>query len=76
MAYKPQTKKEMTGELKTILTAMAEIAGPCGCKDIAEKTGLESKAISCQLKSLKTNGYIDSPVRCKYSITAEGKAAL
>lgn len=76
MACKCKSNEGMTEEQKKILAAMAEINGPCACKDIAEKTGLESKSISCRLKSLKTKGYIDSPARCKYEITVEGKKAL
>ncbi|MBI4791845.1 MAG: MarR family transcriptional regulator [Deltaproteobacteria bacterium] len=55
---------------------MAAINGPCGCKEIAAATGIDSKSLSCRLKSLKTKGYIDSPARCRYEITPEGKAVL
>lgn len=66
----------LTEEQQKILAAMAEIDGPCATKDIAAATGLESKSISCRLKSLKTKGYIASPARCRYEITAGGKSAL
>ncbi|MFH1215051.1 MAG: hypothetical protein V1706_00970 [Pseudomonadota bacterium] len=76
MACACKTTEGIDGELKKILVVMAEINGPCGCKEISEKTGMESKTVNCKLKSLKTNGYIDSPARCKYAITDAGKAAL
>ncbi|MDA3972017.1 MAG: MarR family winged helix-turn-helix transcriptional regulator [Desulfobulbaceae bacterium] len=67
--------KGLTDEQKKILAAMAGQTGPSGCKDIAAATGLESKSVSCKLTALKKKGYISSPVRCKYEITEEGRAA-
>lgn len=68
--------KPLTGEQKQILEAMAESAEPCGSKDIAAATGLESKAISCRITAMKKKGLVDSPVRCKYVITDDGRSAL
>ncbi len=68
-------KKGLTDEQKKILAAMASQTEPCGCKDIAEATGMESKSLSCKLTALKKKGYISSPVRCKYAITEEGRGA-
>ena len=70
------TNEGLSTEHHKILTAMAEQKDPCGCKDIAQASGMESKSVSCKLKSLKTKGYIDSPARCKYAITEAGKTAL
>ncbi|PLX50316.1 MAG: hypothetical protein C0613_04525 [Desulfobulbaceae bacterium] len=69
-------KKGLSDEHKKILAAMAEMHEPSACKDIAAAVGMESKSVSCKLTSLKKKGYIDSPVRCKYTITADGQAAL
>jgi predicted transcriptional regulator len=66
----------LSDEQKKILTAMAVMSEPAAGKEIAAAVGMESKAVSCTLTGLKNKGYIDSPVRCKYAITAEGKAAL
>ncbi|MDH5299138.1 MAG: hypothetical protein OEV91_08980 [Desulfobulbaceae bacterium] len=66
---------ELTGEQKQILAAMATRTEPCGCKEIAEASGMESKAVSCKLTALKNQGYVESPARCKYAITAAGRAA-
>ncbi|MBU0680516.1 MAG: MarR family transcriptional regulator [Proteobacteria bacterium] len=55
---------------------MVGMSEPAAGKEIAAAVGMESKAVSCKLTGLKNKGYIDSPVRCKYAITAEGKAAL
>lgn len=66
----------LTAEQQKILASLAATAEPCGCKDIAEQSGMSSQAVNCKLKSLKTQGYVDSPIRCKYSITPAGKNAL
>lgn len=68
--------KTLTDEQKQILEAMAGSQAPCGSKEIAAATGLDSKAISCQITAMKKKGLVDSPVRCKYGITEDGKAAL
>lgn len=69
-------KKGLTEEQKQILVEMAKMSDPCASKDIAAATGLESKSVSCRLTSLKKKGYISSPARCRYEITAEGKAQI
>ena len=61
---------------KEVLEAMNNCDGPCGSKDIAAATSLEAKKVSCQITALKKKGYVESPVRCKYTITGEGKTAL
>lgn len=66
----------LNDEQRKVLEAMAKSDSPCGSKDIAAATGLEAKAVSCKITALKKKGYVDSPVRCKYAITGEGKAAL
>lgn len=68
--------KESGGESQKVLEALAKCAGPCGSKDITEATGLDKKIVTSQLTALKKQGLVDSPVRCKYGITAEGKASL
>lgn len=68
--------KPLTQEQKQILEAMADSQEPCGSKDIAAATGLETKAISCRITALKKKGLVESPVRCKYAITEDGKSAL
>ncbi|MCK5069105.1 MAG: transcriptional repressor [Desulfocapsa sp.] len=71
------TKKgALSDEQKQVLEAMNKCDGPCGSKDIAAATGLETKQVSCRITALKKKGYVDSPVRCKYGITGEGKTAL
>lgn len=70
------TAKELSSEHKQVLEALAKNDGPCGNKDIAEATGLDKKVVSSQITALKKQGLVDSPVRCRYGITAEGQAAL
>ncbi|MDH3392485.1 MAG: hypothetical protein OEL66_00635 [Desulfobulbaceae bacterium] len=69
-------KSELTDEQKKILTTMAGQTEPCACKEIAAASGMESKAVSCKLTALKNKGYIESPARCKYTITEAGRAAI
>lgn len=69
-------KSELTDEQKKILTTMADKTEPCACKEIAAASGMESKSVSCKLTALKNKGYIESPARCKYAITAAGRAAI
>ncbi len=66
----------LTDEQKKILEALSQSDDPLACKEIAEKVGLTGNQVSCRIRSLKSKGFVDSPVRCKYTITAEGRAAL
>lgn len=61
---------------RQILEALAQSSEACGSKELAAATGLESKQVSCQLTALKKKGLVDSPIRCKYAVTAEGKSQL
>lgn len=69
-------KKMLSDEQKRVLQAMADCEGPCASKDIAVATGLDAKLVSDKIADLKKKGFVDSPVRCKYGITAEGRAAM
>ncbi len=66
----------MSDESKKVLEALAKCGTPCGAKDIAKATGLDKKVVSGQITALKKKGLVDSPVRCKYGITPEGKSSL
>ena len=68
--------KPLTEEQKQVLKALADCDEACATKDIAAATGLESKAVSCRITSLKKKGLIISPARCRYEITGEGKKAI
>ena len=61
---------------KKILAALNEMGKPLAPKQIAEAVGMESKEVSANIKVLKKLGYVDSPVRCKYAITDDGKSNL
>ncbi len=76
MACKGGCQKGLSDEHKAILKAMSGMSEPSACKEIAAAIDQESKKVSCKLTSLKKKGYISSPVRCKYEITDEGKAAM
>ncbi len=61
---------------RKVMTALADSDAPMANKQISTATGLDSKEISAAVKGLKKLGFVDSPARCKYGITANGKAAL
>lgn len=67
---------ELTTEQKQILKALADADKPCGNKDLTEATGLDKKVISNKISAMKKAGLVDSPVRCKYGVTAAGKKAI
>jgi len=67
---------ELNDKQRKVLEAFAKSKDACGSKDIAAATGLESKQVGCQITALKKKGFVESPVRCKYSITKEGKKVL
>lgn len=61
---------------RKVLEALARSGEACGGKEIASAAEMESKQVSCQISALKKKGYVASPERCKYAITADGKKAL
>ncbi len=67
---------KLSDSQQAILKAMSGVDSAYDSKELATATGLEAKQVSSQLTALKKKGLIESPVRCKYSITAEGKNAL
>ena len=68
--------KELSGKQREVLEALAQCKDACGSKDIAAATSLDPKQVSCQITALKKKGFVESPVRCKYSITGDGKTAI
>ena len=68
--------KGLSEKQRLVLEAMAKCEQACASKDIAAATGLEPKQVSCQITALKKKGFVESPVRCKYSITDDGKSAI
>lgn len=66
----------LSDQQRQVLEALAQTPHPCGSKEIAAATGLESKQISCQITALKNKGLVASPVRCQYTITDQGKDQL
>ena len=66
----------LNDEQISILSALNDFSEPAGTKDIAEKTGIEAQKLASKISALKKKGYIDTPVRCKYSITDQGRAEI
>jgi len=73
---KSSESKGLNDRQREVLEALAKCKKACGSKDIAAATSLEPKQISSQITALKKKGYVDSPARCKYEITKDGKNAL
>ena len=68
------TKNGLTDIQKRVLAAFAEQDEPVGGKAIAAASGIESKEVSGQIKTLRGKGLLESPIRCKYALTDDGKA--
>ncbi len=67
---------QTSSEAKKVLSVLAKAQEPMGNKQVAELAGLDSKVVSSTMNSLKKEGLVDSPVRCKYGITQAGKKSL
>jgi predicted transcriptional regulator len=61
---------------KKVMSALAQSGEPLANKQIAGASGLDSKDISASIKTLKKEGLVESPARCKYALTPDGAAAL
>ena len=68
--------KELSDKQLEVLQALAQSKDACGSKEIAAATSLDPKQVSCQITALKKKGLVDSPIRCKYTITVDGQSAL
>ncbi len=73
---KKKCETGLTDEQKRVLEAIASSEEPCSSKEIAAATGLTSNQVSCRIRSLKNKGYVESPARCKYVATDQGREAL
>ena len=51
-----------------VLAAMRQAGEPLNAGKIAELTGLDRKEVDKAMKSLKDEGNIISPVRCKWTV--------
>lgn len=70
------TEITLDPDQQKILATMATMEKPAGNKQIAEAAGVDAKTMAKKMKGLKDNGLIHSPIRCKYSISDEGKECL
>ncbi len=69
-------KNPLNDDQKKVLKAFGSMSEPVGGKAITEATGIDSKDVTKHVKKLKDAGFIESPVRCKYSITDQGKKEI
>lgn len=68
-------KNALEQEGRQVLKALAQAGGPQAPKQIAQTAGLDGKVVSEVIKGLKSQGLVDSPVRCKYGLTPAGQDA-
>ncbi len=66
----------LTDEQKAILRALSLMKEPAGCKEIGEKAGIPWRTVMARLRGLKAEGYVETPVEGKYSITDKGRKAI
>ncbi len=59
-----------------VLNAMSELSKPSSGKEIASICGVDAAVVSKKIQTLKSAGLVDSPVRCKFAITEEGKKEI
>ncbi len=65
--------KGLGTEDRKVLKAMKAAGQAAAPKQIAEAAGMDSKKVSEIIQSLKTQGLVESPVRCKWTLTEAGK---
>ncbi len=61
---------------KRILKALVKLNKPSGCGDIGKIAGLKVPAVAGRIRGLSKEGYVQSPVKGKYIVTAKGKSAV
>jgi hypothetical protein len=66
----------LDNDQKKLLSAFVSIGKPASGKEAAAASGLDEKLVGKLITKLKTQGFVDSPVRCKYGITEAGKNQL
>ena len=57
----------MSADAEKVLKAMKEMGKPVKPGDVAEKLGMDSKAVSKAIDALKKAGKVNSPKRCFYA---------
>jgi len=63
-------------EGKKVLEALSGFEKPASGKEIAQAAGMDSKIVISKIKTLKSKGLVESPVRCKYCVTPTGRETL
>jgi len=58
----------MEKKTKKVIEAFEQNEKPLKTGEIAEMTGIDAKEISKIIKTLKTDGTIESPKRCYYQL--------
>lgn len=67
---------DLNEDQKKILTALNKLREPAGCKEIGETAEMPWRSVMGKLRGLKSEGFVDSPVKSKYVITEKGKEEI
>jgi len=66
----------LTDQQKKLLQALNSLGKPAGGKELSAASGIDEKTVAKEIGKMKTQGFVDTPIRCKYGVTAEGKKQL
>jgi len=66
----------LDADQKKLLEALSKLNKPASGKEAAAASGLDEKLVGKLIGKLKTQGFVDTPVRCKYGVTEAGKKQL
>lgn len=66
----------LDNDQKKLLSALNSLGKPASGKEAAAASGLDEKTVGKLITKLKTQGFVDTPVRCKYGVTEAGKKEL
>ena len=56
-----------------VLHALSDMDKPASGKEISGASGVDAKVVGKKIQVLKNAGLVNTPVRCKYAVTDEGR---
>ncbi len=66
----------LTDNQKKILQTLNSLGKPAGGKELSAASGVDEKTVAKEIGKMKTMGFVDTPIRCKYGVTEEGKKQI
>jgi predicted transcriptional regulator len=67
---------ELDDTQKAILTALTSLTEPSGCGVIGKQAGLPTPKVVPKMRGLLNSDLVERPVKGKYVISEQGRAAL